>query len=449
LLGLKIRTRVSQNSIIVVFAIFLLTVFCSLSLAVDAIKDISDYAIGSGDVVQVSVWQYEQFNTIATVGPDGTITVPLLGDIYVVGLTREEVKAEIVKQLARFVKEGAEATVSIVQFNSQKIHVFGQVANPRTISFVSPPSLLEVIIQSQFISDADLSAIRIIPERSSSRGVITVNIGDALQTGDTSKLPELHSGDTVYVPRKGMWDSSVPPDEPVQVDETGRPVAPTPVSEGVPREGFVLHFIGAQINMQSSLDFPEEPTLTEALLKAGSVSDSAALKYVRIIRVSPTIGDKIVDVDMEKYLQTGDASLLPRLYSGDIIYIPDITQEKIKDLSIIITGQVNKPGTYRVRESLNVLDAISLAGGLTNNADPEVIRIRREDANSYQEKILNIDEYFSEVGSIYTPEMVGPGHRIYVPAKRRAMRSIFSDVRTFAVFLVNLTVIYGFYRLIK
>ena len=114
MLGLKIRTRVSQDSIIAVFAIFLLTVFCSLSLAVDAIEDMSDYAIGSGDVVQVSVWQYEQFNTTATVGPDGTITVPLIGDIYVVGLTKEEVKAEIVKQLTRFVKEGAEATVSIL-----------------------------------------------------------------------------------------------------------------------------------------------------------------------------------------------------------------------------------------------------------------------------------------------------------------------------------------------
>ena len=307
------------------------------------------------------------------------------------------------------------------------------------------------MIQSQFTSDADLSAIRIIPERSSSREVITVNIGDALQTGDTSKLPELHSGDTIYVPRKGMWDGSVTPDEPVpvQIDDEGRPVAPISTSEGAQKGIFVLHFIGAQIGRQSSLDFPGEPTLTEALLKAGSVSDSAALKYVRIIRVSPTIGDKIVDVDMGQYLTTGDASLLPKLYSGDIIYIPDITQEKIKDLSIIITGQVNNPGTYRVRESLNVLDAISLAGGLTNNADPETIRIRKEDANSYQEKILNIDEYFSEVGSIYTPEMVGPGHRIYVPAKRRAMRSIFSDVRTLAVFLVNLTAIYGFYRLIR
>ena len=84
MLGLKIRVRVSQDSIIVALAIFMLTVFCSLSPAADAIKDISDYAIGLGDVVQVSVWQYEQFNTTATVGPDGRITVPLLGDIYVV-----------------------------------------------------------------------------------------------------------------------------------------------------------------------------------------------------------------------------------------------------------------------------------------------------------------------------------------------------------------------------
>jgi protein involved in polysaccharide export with SLBB domain len=97
------------------------------------------------------------------------------------------------------------------------------------------------------------------------------------------------------------------------------------------------------------------------------------------------------------------------------------------------------------------LDAISLAGGLTKDADPEMIRLRRETANSYHEKIVNIDRFLTEVGSTSPPEMVGPGYRIYVPKKRGdiTMGKTAAAIRAVAAFFVDITVIYGFYRLIK
>ena len=429
-----------------VITAFISVIFCASAVADEDSVSESEYRIGVGDVIQISVWQYEQFNATATVGPDGKITVPLLDDLKVARLTREEVKKDITERLSRFIKEGAEVTVSVVQFNSQKIHIFGAVRNQRTITFSSPPPLLEVIMQSGFTPEADLATVKIIPADPSARKLVVVDISEVLRTGDTSQLPELHPGDTVYVPTIARSERESIAVQPPDVNAAGH--SQQRPSTETQREKFIIHVMGSQVNRPSSLEFAEEPTLTELLLKAGSVSDSAALKYVRIIRTGPAIGDRVVDVDMERYLATGDDSVLPGLYSGDIVYIPDITQEKVKDLSIIVTGQVNNPGTYRVKGNLNILDIISLAGGLTADADAEMIRVMRESGDSYEEKVVNIEGFLSEVGSTSAPEMVGPGYRIYVPTKRRPVSSVAIAVRGLVTFLADLVVVYSFIRII-
>jgi protein involved in polysaccharide export with SLBB domain len=424
-------------------------VFCSLSFPDDDMDDIPEYVIGPGDVIMVSVWQYEQFNSTATVGPDGKITVHLLGDIPIAGLTREEAKSDIGKRLSKYIKEGAEVTVSVAQFNSQKISVFGQVANPRTIAFSSAPSLIEVVmVQSIPTSEADLSAVQILPADSAIRKPITVDLLDILQKGDTSQLPQLQPGDTVYIPslQKDFIDTST--ERVVEAtapfaDDTG--IAASPDAQQA--EDFVVHVMGA-VGSPGSFVSAKRPTLTEILLKAGSVTDNIALKYVRIVRADGTEGDKVIDVDFDEYLLKGDASLLPTLYSGDTIYVPDVNREKIKDVSILITGEVLRPGSYNTREPLDILDAIAMAGGLTPNADPERIRVRRESPDSYEEKTINIDKFLRDIGNTFAPEMIGPGYRIYVPARHRRTSAVAIATRGFVAFLADIALVFSIWRVI-
>jgi len=427
--------------IIFIVFIFVITVFCSLSFATDRNNSESEYIIGIGDVVQISVWQNEQFNGIMTVGPDGKITIPLLGDIIVADRNRKQVKDDITSKLSKFIKEGAEVTVSVTQFNSQKIFVFGRVMRPSTITFQSPPSLLEIMIQAEPAPDADLTSVKVIPVDPSIRKPITVNMIDALQRGDTSQLPKLLSGDTVYVPRIETVTKETP-------RETITQPIPTPTSKAE-EEKFVVNVMGA-VASPNSFVFTEEPTLTQALMRAGGVTDSMALKSIRVIRNSATEENKVIYVDLDKYLKEGDNSILPKLYSGDTIYVPPVMQEKIKESSITITGEVTKPGSYAILEPVDILDAISMAGGLTLNADSEKIRVRRENNDSYQDKIVNINELLNDIRSSVPPEMVGQGYRIYVPTKERSIViTTASATRGIIVFLADLVPVYGLYRLIK
>ena len=96
----------------------------------------------------------------------GKLHVPILGDIATAGLTRKQLKGELTTRLAKYVTVelgDSDVTVSIVQFNSQKIFVFGSVVNPKTLTFFTAPSLLEVMIQVTPSPDADLTAVKVIP----------------------------------------------------------------------------------------------------------------------------------------------------------------------------------------------------------------------------------------------------------------------------------------------
>jgi len=141
---------------------------------------------------------------------------------------------------------------------------------------------------------------------------------------------------------------------------------------------------------------------------------------------------------------------LPRIYSGDIVYVPPLTQEKMRELSITITGEVAKPGVYMLSNPVDILDAIYMAGGLTPNADTERIRLRKEDADSYQDKIVNISDFLKDVASRSQTEMIKPGYTIYVPMKQRgAATTTALASRSVVALLADLIPIYSLYRLIR
>jgi polysaccharide export outer membrane protein len=429
-------------------AIAILMIFCNSSPSAADNGDVTKYVIGPGDVIQIFVWQHEQFNGTMTVAPDGNVTVNMLGDIPVSGFTRQELEADITKRLTeRFVREVPEVTVSIVEFRSQRISVFGAVTNPSTITFSTVPSLLEVVMaQCIPTPDADLTAVMIMPKLPSTRKTITVDLMEILNKGDISKLPRLHPGDTVYVPRVKPVAEETGTTETTDIDSaTSTPPQPPGVEPQAGR--FVVHVIGA-VNRPSSYEFTEEPTLTEVLLRAESVSDHTALRYLRIIRKQGTTDDAVLDVDFAEYLADGDASRLPRLRSGDTVYIPDVTQERMTDISITITGEVLTPGTYRIYKPLNILDAISRAGGLTDDADTENIRIRKETADSYQEKVVDIDEYLRDVGSTTPPEVVEQGCSIHVPEQRSSSSVVATVARGVVAFVADLAMVYSFWRVV-
>lgn len=117
----------------VVFTVALFSVACKPSLPKYNYKAEPDpsrgeFVLGPSDELRVTVWRNQDLSTGATIRPDGTITMPLIGDIPAAGRTARDVREEIRRLLRDYVKEGAVVTVAVTRVNSYRFTVAGRVA---------------------------------------------------------------------------------------------------------------------------------------------------------------------------------------------------------------------------------------------------------------------------------------------------------------------------------
>lgn len=107
-----------------------------------------DYRIGSGDVVHVNVWGEPTASvTGAVVRTDGKISMPLIHEIYILGMTPPEAEKAISEQLSRFIN-APDVAVIISGINSKKIYVTGQVKKEGTLLFTYRMTVMQAISEA-------------------------------------------------------------------------------------------------------------------------------------------------------------------------------------------------------------------------------------------------------------------------------------------------------------
>src|SRR4029079_4109107 len=74
----------------------------------------SEYVIGASDVLRISVWHNVDLSGEAIVRPDGTITMPLVGDLRAAGRTPGQIRAEITQRLGTFIQDDAPVVTALL-----------------------------------------------------------------------------------------------------------------------------------------------------------------------------------------------------------------------------------------------------------------------------------------------------------------------------------------------
>jgi protein involved in polysaccharide export with SLBB domain len=403
-----------------------------------------EYIIGSEDVLQISFFGNDELNTKATVRTDGMIMLPIIGDLKAAGMTPSQLSDEIEKsKLSQYFKD-VQVTIQVVEFKSKKIYVWGQVSKPGELFFGRIPSLIEVLNKAGGLTpDADRTQLRVF-SMASNIPLKIVNLDLFFQEGDKSLLPQLNSGDAIYVDAIKP-EKTITPEETPAPTSTSEPEIEPPLEVEKTPQPIKIVVIG-QARQEGIYEFPETPMLAEVITKAGSVTDSYLLKKVMVVRSEPLPGKTFV-VDMKAFLENGDASLLPRLQSGDVIYIPETSPvEQMKQQNISILGAVNSPGSHPIDRPVALLDAIAIAGGLTPDADLKRITITRETPEFFQTKEVDIEKLTGkEEQPESSPVLIQPGDVISVPQKRNQAARIVQGSLTF---LRDLIFIYSTYRVI-
>jgi polysaccharide export outer membrane protein len=160
-----------------------------------------EYLIGAGDVVQVSVWG-EQSASVpsAVVRPDGKISMPLLKEVAMAGLTPAQAEKTIAEQLDQFIK-GANVTVVVSQINSKKIYLLGAVKKEGTIPFTYRMTVMQALSEAGGLTDyAKRKKIYVIRIENGKEYRLPFDY-DAVVKGEHMELnTPLEPGDTIVVP---------------------------------------------------------------------------------------------------------------------------------------------------------------------------------------------------------------------------------------------------------
>jgi polysaccharide export outer membrane protein len=128
----------------------------------EALGDRPTYVIGVTDVLRVNVWREAELSVEVPVRSDGMISVPLLDDVRAAGLTPQELKDVVTRELSEFVT-APDVTIIIIQMNSRFVSIIGEVVRDARIALTQDLRVVEAITQAGgFTTYADKNDVRII-----------------------------------------------------------------------------------------------------------------------------------------------------------------------------------------------------------------------------------------------------------------------------------------------
>jgi polysaccharide export outer membrane protein len=156
------------------------------------------YKVGVDDELMISVWHEPEFSQSVVVREDGIITLPLLNDIKVVGLSTEQLRALLTEKLKTLVND-PQVTVIVRAIRSLKVFLVGSVGRPGMYPLTSRMTVLQLITQGGGLGPfAKSKSIYILRKVDGKPVRIRFNYKKALE--GKGEDPVLQTGDMVVVP---------------------------------------------------------------------------------------------------------------------------------------------------------------------------------------------------------------------------------------------------------
>lgn len=255
-----------------------------------------EYTIGAGDELEVQVAGQADLQGHHVVGPDGRITLPLVGPMQVSGLTRDGAAQALDKAWGQYYSS-VNATVQVSKYGSNRVVVIGRVATPGPIYFDRPPTLLEALAKS---------------------GAYSARPGDGPSIpGKGGNAPLLSrcavyrgSEQVLWIDMKSLFASGAGVDLHLRRDDVVY----------VPEEQDDLVSVLGQVEHPGAIRLSMDTRLVDVLAMAGGMTEDAATDKIRVVR--PSTG-MTLEVSLKSLLDPARAKTSEvALQRGDVIYVP-------------------------------------------------------------------------------------------------------------------------------
>jgi polysaccharide export outer membrane protein len=188
---------------------------CVLAIVLRA----DDYRVGPRDVLEVIVVGESDLTGKYMVRADGSFEFPLIGTVKVAGLTAAEIETRLRDRLADGYLRNPQVSARVLDFESQRIFVAGDVAKPGDVPLTGSLTLLEALTKAGGVTTTAGPEVLVLRRSGQPAGtpaggpVLSGQAGveevahvplAALQSGRAAENVALRAGDTVFVPRAGV-----------------------------------------------------------------------------------------------------------------------------------------------------------------------------------------------------------------------------------------------------
>jgi polysaccharide biosynthesis/export protein len=171
-------------------------------LTSSATPNTSGYKIGPFDVVEFSVFKVPELTRVAQVNENGTINLPLVGEVQAAGRTAHEVERDLATELGQKYLQSPQVSILVKEYNSQRVTVEGAVKRPGVYPLRGKTSLLQVIATAEGLDTISDTTVVVFRHVEGKRQAAKFDIG-AIRSGSTSD-PLILSGDVIVAPSSAM-----------------------------------------------------------------------------------------------------------------------------------------------------------------------------------------------------------------------------------------------------
>jgi polysaccharide biosynthesis/export protein len=157
------------------------------------------YVIGAGDVLNINIWKEPSLSGTVKVRPDGFVTVPLINEVQVVGMTTAQLRKVLEDRYKEFTVDPF-ITVRLESIASSEVFLLGQVSRPGAFPLNGNETLLQILTRAGGLAIfADRSNLRVV-RRDADKVTEYIVDYDAIVKGDLKQDILLRPGDRIIVP---------------------------------------------------------------------------------------------------------------------------------------------------------------------------------------------------------------------------------------------------------
>ncbi len=159
----------------------------------------NEYIVGESDVLNITVWNNPQLSGESVVRPDGKISLPLIGEIKVAGLTPKQIQDRVAAGYKTFIAD-PRVNVGLVRTDSKEVYVIGAVQKPGSYSLSTPMTVIQLIAKAGgLVMYSSGKHILIMRTQNGNQTQFHFSYKDFMRGKNPGNNIQLQPGDTVLV----------------------------------------------------------------------------------------------------------------------------------------------------------------------------------------------------------------------------------------------------------